>query len=50
MTFLNKYDESIFWSCKASRPKGPVFALAPWKGAKMPCPPRRQGREIPWDN
>ena len=32
---------------KASRPKGPGFAFAPWKGAKMPCPPRRQGRVIP---
>jgi len=32
---------------KASRPKGPGFAFAPWKGARMPCPPRGQGRVIP---
>jgi len=49
MAFLNKYDESIFWSCKASRPKGPGFAFAPGRGLRCVAPEKAR-KEYPWDN
>ena len=44
---LLPYIENIHQKSKLSRPRGPGFACAPLKGAKMPRPLRRQGRVIP---
>jgi len=45
---INYNTNTYYAACiKASRPKGPGFAFAPWKGARMPCPLRGQGRVIP---